>query len=300
MSPNPIGNRVEQLAQSLAEHIVPLIVDAINIDAILDKVDVNQIVERVDVNEIVERVDIQKIIDRVDVQEIIERVDINAIVDKIDIDSLVEQTELGSIIARSTTGVLTEVLDVVRAQGVGLDDFIFRWGNLLLGRRKKVAGWPAGPPLLMSEGDAGIMTTVPVPSAALTVGRQGNYAGAVSRLAAFAADVGASWGLYTLGVALLNAAFKLVSGHSFTLEQPPVGGVHRPHALGVPLLHVPMGGQRKDARHGHPRPAGGDETGRPHQWPPSRLSDGRPGHHTCSSRWASAFSALCTNTNGAP
>ena len=62
------------------------------------------------------------------------------------------------------------------------------------------------------------MTTVPVPSAALTVGRQGNYAGAVSRLAAFAADVGASWGLYTLGVALLNAALKLVSGHSFTLS----------------------------------------------------------------------------------
>ena len=61
------------------------------------------------------------------------------------------------------------------------------------------------------------MTTVPVPSAALTVGRQGNYAGAVSRLAAFAADVGASWGLYTLGVALLNAAVKLVTGHSFTL-----------------------------------------------------------------------------------
>jgi uncharacterized RDD family membrane protein YckC len=62
------------------------------------------------------------------------------------------------------------------------------------------------------------MTTVPVPSAALTVGRQGNYAGAVSRLAAFAADVGASWGLYTLGVALLNAALKLATGHSFTLS----------------------------------------------------------------------------------
>ena len=60
MSPNPIGSRVEQLAQSLAEHIVPLIVDAINIDAILDKVDINQIVERVDINEIVERTLLQR------------------------------------------------------------------------------------------------------------------------------------------------------------------------------------------------------------------------------------------------
>jgi hypothetical protein len=159
MSPNPIGNRVEQLAQTLAERIVPLIVDAIDIDSILDKVDIEKIIERVDVEQIVERVDIdkivgrvdiQEIIDRVDVQQIIERVDINAIVDKIDIDSLVEQTELGSIIARSTTGILTEVLDVIRAQGVGLDDFILRWGNRLIGRGKRVKDWPQGPPLLVA------------------------------------------------------------------------------------------------------------------------------------------------------
>jgi hypothetical protein len=159
MSPNSIGNRVEQLAQALAERIVPLIVDAIDIDSILDKVDIEKVIERVDVEEIVERVDIdkivervdiQQIINRVDVQQIIERVDINAIVEKIDIDSLVEQTELGSIIARSTTGILTEVLDVIRAQGVGLDDFILRWGNRLVGRGKKVADWPKGPPLLVA------------------------------------------------------------------------------------------------------------------------------------------------------
>jgi len=149
MSPNPIGSRMEQLAQALAERLVPLIVDAIDIDAVLDKVDVEKIIERVDIDKVVERVDIEKLIDRVDVQKIIERVDINAIVNEIDIDALVEQTELGSIIARSTTGILTEILDVIRAQGVGLDDFIFRWGNRLVGRRSKVADWPEGPPLLV-------------------------------------------------------------------------------------------------------------------------------------------------------
>ncbi len=61
------------------------------------------------------------------------------------------------------------------------------------------------------------MSTVPMPSAELTVGRQGHYAGAVSRLVAYAADVGASWGLYLAGSALLNFAVQLVSGHSFTL-----------------------------------------------------------------------------------
>ena len=140
MSPNPIGSRMEQLAQALAERLVPLIVDAIDLNAVLDKVDVEKIIERVDINKVVERVDVQRVI---------ERVDINAIVDEIDIDALVEQTELGSIIARSTTGVLTEILDVIRAQGVGLDDFIIRWGNRLIGRRKKIADWPEGPPLLV-------------------------------------------------------------------------------------------------------------------------------------------------------
>ena len=131
MSSHPIGFRAEQLAQALAERIVPLIIDAIDINAIVDKVD------------------IEAVIDRVDIQKVISRVDINAIVNEIDIDDLMEHTELGSIIARSTTGILTEILDVIRAQGVGLDDFVFRWGNRLIGRRRKIADWPESPPLLV-------------------------------------------------------------------------------------------------------------------------------------------------------
>ena len=66
------------------------------------------------------------------------------------------------------------------------------------------------------------MTTVPVPSAELTVGRQGHYAGGVSRLVAFAADVGASWGVYTLGVLLISQAVKLVTGHGGDFSKHPL------------------------------------------------------------------------------
>jgi uncharacterized RDD family membrane protein YckC len=66
------------------------------------------------------------------------------------------------------------------------------------------------------------MTSLPAPSADMTVGRQGHYAGAVSRLAAFAADVGASWGLYTTGVALLSLASELVTGRSVTVTHHQV------------------------------------------------------------------------------
>ena len=149
MSPGPVGSRVEQLAQALAERIVPLVLDAIDINAILDRIDVNKIIDRVDVDKVISRVDIEKVVERVDIEKLIQRVDINAIVNEIDIDALVEQTELGSIIARSTTGILTEILDVIRSQGVGLDDFLLRWGNRLVGRRKRIADWPEGPPLLV-------------------------------------------------------------------------------------------------------------------------------------------------------
>jgi uncharacterized RDD family membrane protein YckC len=48
-------------------------------------------------------------------------------------------------------------------------------------------------------------------------GRQGNYAGAVTRLVAFAADVGASWGLFTVGAAALAFSIQLVTGRKFSL-----------------------------------------------------------------------------------
>ncbi|HEX4219605.1 MAG TPA: RDD family protein [Acidimicrobiales bacterium] len=49
-------------------------------------------------------------------------------------------------------------------------------------------------------------------------GRQGHYAGAVSRLVAFGADVGTSWGLFTLGVAALAFTIQLASGTTFSLS----------------------------------------------------------------------------------
>ena len=61
------------------------------------------------------------------------------------------------------------------------------------------------------------MTTVPMPPPEMTVGRQGHYAGIVSRLVAFGADVGVSWGLYLLGTALANFAVRLVTGHAYVV-----------------------------------------------------------------------------------
>lgn len=63
---------------------------------------------------------------------------------------------------------------------------------------------------------------MPASSSAPIEGRQGHYAGAVSRLVAFAADVGASWGLFTLGAAALAFTVQLVSGTDFSLTKHQV------------------------------------------------------------------------------
>jgi hypothetical protein len=147
VSPSSITGRVEHLAQAIAERVVNLVLDSIDLNAVVDKIDVQKIIDKVDVNEIIEKVDVDAMMDKIDVEKIIEKVDINAIISQVDVDALVRQTELGSIIARSTTGVVTELLDVVRASGVGLDDFIARIVNRVL--RRKPGTLPVGPPLLV-------------------------------------------------------------------------------------------------------------------------------------------------------
>ncbi len=158
VTPVPGSGRIEQLAQAVAERVVTIVMDAIDIDALLARVDVDAllkrvdvdgVVNRVDVDALIDRVDVEKIIDRVDVQKIVERVDVQDIVARVDIDALLEQTEMGSIIARSTTDVASELLDVIRAQGVGLDDFFARWVNRVL--RRSDASLPPGPPTLVDQ-----------------------------------------------------------------------------------------------------------------------------------------------------
>lgn len=156
VSPNPINDRLERMAQSIAERVAHLVIDSIDLNAILERIDVDGLVSRVDADALIDRVDVEKIVERVDVEKLLERVDVNAlvervdvrrIVDQLDIESLVAQTELGSIIARSTSGVASEVLDVIRAQSVGLDDFFARWTNRVL--RRTAEALPLGPRTLV-------------------------------------------------------------------------------------------------------------------------------------------------------
>ena len=151
-----VGGRLappmEALAQSVAERVVDLVVSALDVNALLDRVDVGGLLDRVDVDALLDRVDMDRLLARLDLDPLLARVDIdhllsavdvNGVAERIDIDALMEQTDLGAVIARSSGGVASDALDVVRSQAVGLDEFIARWVGRL--RRHPYTG-PPGPP----------------------------------------------------------------------------------------------------------------------------------------------------------
>ena len=125
--------RREMLAQAVAERAVELVVSALDVNALLDGVDLNAVLDEVD---------IERVLDRIDLDRVLKRVDLNELVGRLDVDALVEQTDLGAVIARSSSGVASDVLDVVRSQAVGLDEFIARWIGRL---RRRPYTSPPGP-----------------------------------------------------------------------------------------------------------------------------------------------------------
>jgi hypothetical protein len=128
-----LGPWVEAQAQAVTDRAVELVVSALDVNGLLD---------RVDLNAVLDRVDIERALDRVDLDRLLGLVDVNVVVARIDIDALVEQTDLGAVIARSSSGVASDALDVVRSQTVGLDEFIARWIGRL--RHRPYTG-PPGP-----------------------------------------------------------------------------------------------------------------------------------------------------------
>ena len=134
--------RSERWAQTATERVVELVVSALDVNELLAEVDVNAVLDQVDLDRLLEQVDLDRVLDRIDLDRLLGRMDLNDIVKRIDVEALVEQTDLGAVIARSSSGVASDVLDVVRSQTVGLDEFIARWIGRL--RRRPYTG-PPGP-----------------------------------------------------------------------------------------------------------------------------------------------------------
>jgi hypothetical protein len=147
----PFAEQVESMAQGVAQRVIDLVVDSVDVNALIARIDLNAVLARVDLNEVLDeidlnealdRVDLNEALDRVDMNKLMARVDINEIVGRIDIEALVNNTDLGALLASSSSTIATEAVDLGRSHAVSMDDTLARWVSRL---RRNHTG-PAGPP----------------------------------------------------------------------------------------------------------------------------------------------------------
>ena len=220
--PGFIRRVISQPVASVADAVMPAIVDAVDIDetlgridvdellthidldAVVDRIDLQALIERLDLNRVLDRLDLNALLEHVDLNELLQRVDINAVVGRVDVNAIMDEVDLGSFtgkitsaVTAGTEGFLRSMLDLVRRQVVGLDMVILRFTDGLL--RRQPGSLPLGPTLLVpaDEGETG------------TSHVSGRYAGPVSRLLAFAVDA-----------LLVFAIFALANLHP-ELPHPP-------------------------------------------------------------------------------
>jgi hypothetical protein len=145
------AEQVESLAQGVAQRVIDLVVDSVDLNALIARIDLNAVLARVnlnvvlarvDLNEVLDEIDLNEALDRVDMNKLMARVDINEIAGRIDIEALVNNTDLGALLASSSSTIATEAVDLGRSHAVSMDDTLARWVNRL---RRNHTG-PAGPP----------------------------------------------------------------------------------------------------------------------------------------------------------
>jgi hypothetical protein len=140
------AEQVESIAQGVAQRVIDLFVESLDVNALIARIDVNAVLARVNLDEVLDQVDLDEVLDRVDMDKLMARVDINKILGHIDIEALVKNTDLGALLASSSGTIVTEAVDLGRSHAVSMDDTLARWTSRL---RRNHTG-PAGPPELLN------------------------------------------------------------------------------------------------------------------------------------------------------
>jgi len=138
------AGQIELIAQGVAQRVIDLVVESLDVNALLARIDLNALLARVDLNQELGRVDLNQVLGQVDLNELMARVDIDEIVGRIDIEALVKNTDLGALLASSSSTIVTEAVDLGRSHAVSMDDTIARW----VGRLRRNRTGRAGPPEL--------------------------------------------------------------------------------------------------------------------------------------------------------
>ena len=136
---------MESIAQAVAERVIDLVVEALDMNALIARIDLNEVLNQVDLNQVLERVDLNQVLDRLDMDQLMAKVDVNQIVSRVDIETLVRNTDLGAIMFSSSSNLATEVVDMGRGHAVSMDDTLARWASKLRRNNTRRSGPPELP-----------------------------------------------------------------------------------------------------------------------------------------------------------
>ena len=230
------------LDELLANVDIDALIDKIDVQALVEKLDLNRLLDRLDIDALLDRVDVGQLIGRVDVDAIVQRVDVDAIVQRVDVDAIVQRVDVDAIMGRVEIKPLVEDVMGVVSKNVGSTvtrgtGSLFR--SLLDVLRRQAVGLDMvilGFVDRLLRRDSASLPTGPAllakPGIDISASQvSGRYSGPISRLLAFGVDLFLIFALFTLGSSAVNYLVRLLSG--IQLEHNGTNGLWWGVALGV-------------------------------------------------------------------
>jgi hypothetical protein len=105
-------NDATGVIQSVANEMVPPVVDAIDVNEVVGRLDIEAVVDRVDIQGVVNRVDLQEVIESVDLNKVLEGIDVDALIGKIDLNAVLGRADLNALLARVDVNALVARIDM--------------------------------------------------------------------------------------------------------------------------------------------------------------------------------------------
>lgn len=175
-------------------------------NGVIKNVDVDEVVQRISINEVLERVDWNELLDHVDLDQVLDRIDMDKLVDRLPVQKIVDKSNLKEIIARSSAGIFSNLLDVIRAQAIRVDQVV--QGFFRCQCRWRKSGYLPPDPRNPDERDR----RCPKKASNLAIAVQGRSAGLFSRFLSFLIDEFLLTVIFGLGVLLVNYIIKIFKG----------------------------------------------------------------------------------------
>ena len=189
VDPDAIVERVD--IDALMRRIdVDALLSRIDLDAVLARVDLDAVLDRVDLDRLLARIDLNELLDEIDIDRLLARIDVDAVVARVDVKEVADRAGIPDIVRESTGELAGSFIDVLRRQIVAIDAIASAAAFRVTGRDP--ASRPTSPPRLQADAVLGRKGRGHV---------TGHYAGPLSRLGGFLADVAIVWVAFVITAA---------------------------------------------------------------------------------------------------